>query len=284
MLKLPRSVVTVLASVVICLGVIAPVAAAANDTTGSQGIAQSYATDTAIRQGMIVGLKKGDSSKVEPLSKNNISNMQGVAISASDAPITLSGSGSTTQIYVATSGRYDVLVSNQNGPIHSGDYVSISALNGIGMKADDTEPTVLGKAVADFTATNSTEGTATLKNNNGGTTTVVIGSIAVDINVSNNPNEGRGSGNLPGFLQVASNTIANKPVGAPRIYLSLAILLLSALISGSLLYSSVKNGLVAIGRNPLARQSIIRGLLQVILVSIIIFILGLFGVYLLLRL
>jgi len=62
------------------------------------------------------------------------------------------------------------------------------------------------------------------------------------------------------------------------------ILIIIAAISGSILYGGVRTTMVSIGRNPLAKASIMRGLAQVVLVSIIIFIIGLIGVYLLLKL
>lgn len=280
MLKLLRSFSIVLACT-LTLGSLLGVVHAADSST--QSIAQTYGTDTSIRQGMIVGLKPGDATKVIPLTRDNVKGMQGVVIGANDAALTLSGDSASAQVYVAAFGRYDVLVSTQNGNIHSGDYISISALDGIGMKADDTQSTVLGKAAADFTGAGSVS-TATLKKSNGSSATVAIGSIPVDIGIANNPNQGRGLGELPGFLQIATNSIADKPVSAPRTYLSLAILLLTVVIAGSLLYSGVRSSIVSIGRNPLAKRYIIRGLMQVILTSIIIFIVGLFAVYLLLRL
>lgn len=277
MLKLLRNVTIALIGYALVAAVPAVLAA-----DQQNGIAQSYSTDATIRQGMVVGLKQGDSSKVVPLTADDVTAMLGVAISASDAPLTLSGS-SGRQVYVASSGRYNVLVSNQNGSIASGDYISISALNGIGMKADDSEPTVLGKAAASFNGVGG-DSTDTLKTGDGGVRTVIIGSIPVDINVTNNPNGSHGLGDLPGFLQIATNSVTSKPVSPARVYLSLAILILAAFIAGSLLYSGVRSGLVSIGRNPLAKRSILRGLLQVVLTSLIVLIIGLFAVYLLLRL
>ena len=55
-------------------------------------------------------------------------------------------------------------------------------------------------------------------------------------------------------------------------------------IAGSLLYSGIRSSVISIGRNPLSKESITKSLLQIILTSIIIFLIGLFGVYLLLRL
>jgi hypothetical protein len=51
-----------------------------------------------------------------------------------------------------------------------------------------------------------------------------------------------------------------------------------------ILYSGVRNTLISIGRNPLSKKTIYKGLIQIILMGLIIFITGLFGVYLLLKL
>jgi hypothetical protein len=49
------------------------------------------------------------------------------------------------------------------------------------------------------------------------------------------------------------------------------------------MYGGIRNGLISIGRNPLSKKSIVRGMIQVILTALTIFLLGIFGVYLLLR-
>ncbi|MGH7142324.1 MAG: hypothetical protein ACREF5_02535 [Candidatus Saccharimonadales bacterium] len=282
MFKLRRLAV-VLVSFTITLGLISPVVIYA-DSNLSQSIAQSYNTTESIQQNMIVGLNKNKSSDVIPLTFNDINDMLGVSISASEAPVTLSGSSSTAQVYVATSGRYDVLVSNQNGAIAVGNYISISSLNGIGMKAEGSESTVLGRAAASFSGTGNVDSTATIEKSGGGTMTVAISIIPVNLSVGNNPSQSSGLGPLPGFLQSAGNTIANKSVSAPRIYISLLVLLVTILLAGSLMYSGVKNSITSIGRNPLAKKVIARGLFQVVITGLIIFIIGLFAVYLLLRL
>jgi hypothetical protein len=48
-------------------------------------------------------------------------------------------------------------------------------------------------------------------------------------------------------------------------------------------YIGVRSGITAIGRNPLSKKDITKGLLQVILASMVVFIIGLFAVYLLLK-
>ncbi len=246
------------------------------------GVVRSYTTDADVRQGMLVALKPTDSSKVVPLTIADVTDMFGIAISPNQAPITLSGDAGT-QIYVATSGQYNVLVTNQNGVIHAGDYISASALNGIGMKADNSELTVLGRAAADLTSANILQNNVSVKTSNG-TQSVAIGVVPVSINIADNPGSGHGTGNLPGFLQVASGNIADKPVDPSRVYLGLAVLLIAAFIGGGVLYSGVRGSIQSIGRNPLARKSILGGLFQTVAVGLTIFVIGLVGVYLLLKL
>lgn len=257
-----------------------PIAAAA------QAVTVSYGVTGTLQKGMIVMLDPKDPAKVQALTNKKANAMQGVVVSASETPVTLSGDTSTNQVYVATAGKYDVLVSTQNGPIKAGDIVTISALDGIGMKADSNQSTILGKALENFDGGGAISGTATLTSSNGGTSTVAIGLVELEIGISHNPlafSAGTDSV-LPGFLRKAAQSIAGKDVGAARIYIGLTILLVTVIITGSLLYAGVRSSLIAIGRNPLARRSVLRGLLQVILISITIFVIGLGAIYLLLRL
>lgn len=264
-----------------------PVVAAASSSTSSvsnQAVTQGYGTDTPLQLGMIVKLDNSDPTKVDPLTIDTASQMQGVVVAANDASVTLSSDANPGQVFVATYGHYDVLVSNQNGPINPGDYISISSLNGVGMKAEPNESVVIGKATEGFNGTSNLQGNTTVKDQSGHTLQVAFGRVPVDISISHNPLQQDINNTLPGFLQKASLFIANKPVSTSRVYISLTILLVSTVIAGSLLYGGVRNGLVAIGRNPLAKKSITRSLLQVIFTSLIVFVLGLFAVYLLLRL
>ena len=266
-----------------CLSMLLGLSPTATAASG-QAVVQSYGTNQVLQTGMIVGLIKSSASQVQALAINDLATMQGVVVAPNNAAISLSNGSSSSQVYVASSGIYNVLISTENGSINIGDYISISSLDGIGMKAEDTESTVIGKAAEAFSGQNGVISTATVKKSGGGTSKVDIGSISVDISIGANPALKQGVGGVPGFLQTAASTLANKPVSAPKVYISLLILILSMVISGSLLYSGVKNSIVSIGRNPMARSYIIRGLIQVVLFGVIIFVLGIFAVYLLLRL
>lgn len=262
-------------------------AAAAANQSGSidQSVTQAYDTDEPIQKGMIVRLKSGDSRTVVPLDIKHASDMLGVVVAPNDAAVSLSNdTPDTRQAYVATFGRFDVLVSNENGAIKPGDYITISSLAGIGMEADGYEPIVIGKANSGFNGTSSVEGSATVTNGDGSKRGVSIGRISVTVTVAHNPMQKKVTTTFPGVFQQIGSDIANKPVSATRIYMALAVLVICTIVAGSLLYSGVRSSLISIGRNPLAKKSIMRSLLQVIITSLIVFIIGVFGVYLLIRL
>ncbi len=257
---------------------------ALGDGSTSQAVTQGYGSNKPLQNGMVVKLVDKDTSKVEPLTDATASKMQGVVVAANDAAVTISNDGNSGQVFVATFGHFDVLVSNQNGPIKSGDYIIISALAGVGMKVDTNQSTVLGKATADFSGTGKVAGTAKLKDSTGKEVTVSLGRIPVDISISHNPLQEKKADGVPDFLSHASEAVAGKPVSAARIYISMVVLLLSTFVAGGILYSGVRGGLIAIGRNPLAKKQIMGGIIRVVLSGLICFVLGVFGVYLLLKL
>ena len=265
------------ASAIIVCGLMAlPVAA--------QEVTQGYQSETSLQPGIIVRLKPGNANIVEPLNQDSETNMLGVVVAPNDAPVSLSGDQTKAQTYVATYGQYDVLVSNQNGPIKTGESITISSIDGVGMKGDTGHEVVLGKAVQAFDGKSDAQSASTLTTS-GGKRTVTIGRIQVNINVAHNPEYKpvTASAGVPGWLAQAADVVTNKPVGAARIYAGLIVLILCTIIAGSILYAGVRTSMIAIGRNPLAKKSIVRNLLQIILIALIIFIIGLIAVYLLLK-
>lgn len=248
----------------------------------AQTVTQGYGSDEVLQRGMLVSLKENDATKVEPAEDSNAKRLQGLVVNANDASVTLSNGD--TKTFVATVGRYDGLVSDENGPIKAGDYISISKVRGIGMKADDAAKAVIGKALVDYDGRTDVLSTTDLKSNGGNTQKVHISRIMLDIGIGANPLAKPEEVNLPGFLKRASEAIANKPVSPLRVYISIAILLASVSIAGSMMYAGIRSSMISIGRNPLSKQSIVRSMIQVIITSFIVFIIGIFGVYLLLKL
>ncbi len=248
----------------------------------AQTVTQGYSSDELLQRGMLVAISEKDPNKVEPAEPDNIKRLHGLIVNPNDAPVTLSSE--SQKVFVATVGRYDGLVSDQNGTIKQGDYITVSRVRGIGMKNDTKSANVIGKALADFDGKTDVISTSDLKDNGGVTQKVNIGRIPLDIGIGANPLAKPEDVNLPNFLKRATELIAQKTVSPVRVYMSLAVLMASMVIAGSMLYGGVKSSMISIGRNPLSKQSITKSLFQVIITSFIVFIIGIFGVYLLLKL
>ncbi|MFO0882398.1 MAG: hypothetical protein U0491_03025 [Candidatus Saccharimonadales bacterium] len=249
----------------------------------AQTVTQGYGSDVVLQRGMIVGLKKDDLRKVEPINNDQYERLHGVVIGANDSAVLLGNDNE--KVYVASGGRFSVLVSDQAGSIKQGDYIAVSSVAGIGMKGGDYDPVILGKALESFKGDDAGQlvGTAKVKDTNGKEQQIKIGRVLVDVSIGKNPLL-KSDNNLPNALRRASEMIAGKSVSPIRVYLSLVILVVAAMIAGSLIYSAVRSSLIAIGRNPLSKKSIIRGLFQVVIIGLMVFLSGIFGVYLLLRL
>jgi len=279
--KALRIVLSLAVIVVAASAVVLPVAA----QNYGGGSVQGYAADTTLDTGTIVELTGKDANRVKIAKQSELQNMFGVVVDRTRLPLILSSGSLQNETFVASSGTYDVLVSTQAGPIVTGDYISLSSVNGVAMKAGTEEKTIFGRANGPFDGKGITLGSTVLKDVSGNASqTVKLGSIPVTIDIKKNPNDKSTKSDLPDFLQRIGVAIAEKEVSPIRIYLSLGITLVSILAAIAILYSGVRNGVVSIGRNPMSKKSIFRALLEVILTSILILIIGLFAVYLLLRL
>lgn len=282
----------VLAVTVACLSFVAPVAAATN-TTGKpatteapvsvQTVAQAYGTTKPLQQGLIVQLDEKNKANVTTATYKKSKNMFGVTIAAGNSAVSVSSAAAGEQVYVVTSGRYTVLVSNQNGPVSTGDIVSISAIDGIGMKADTVEEFVLGRAVTSFDGKKDVISTTNLKDSTGKQIKAAIGTVTVDIAITKNPLQTSGQNGVPDFIQKMAVGIVGKPISSPQLYASIVILVVGIGVVAALLYGGIQSGMTAIGRNPLAKKSILRNMVQVIVAGLMIFIGCLIAVYLVLK-
>lgn len=246
-------------------------------STNNQAVAQGYVSATNLQPGMIVNLSPQHKNQVEALTQANISRMLGVVITASDAALTLGQNNVNQQVFVASFGRHDVLVSNQDGPVTVGDYITISSIAGIGMQASSSQSVVLGQAAGSFNGTNSVD-TTSIVNASGVKTNVAIGLIPVDISVAGNPLE-QGPSGVPTFLKNITKFATNKSVSALRVYVSLLIVLAGVVLTVTIIYAGVKNGIISLGRNPLAKKVIGGGMVRIVLLAIIIFAISLAAAY-----
>lgn len=279
-----RELLRIVTVVLACASLFVATPLFAEASTYGGGSVSGYAADEPLDYGRIVTLEGKNANKVKPATQGDVQNMFGVTVDPQQIPLTISHEGVQNETYVAVSGTYNVLVSTQGGDIKSGDYVTLSSLDGIAMKTGDQEVTVFGRANAGFSAKDSSLGTQELKDSSGGTKTVSLGLVPVTIDIKNNPNHKSTKVNVPDFLERVGRQIAEKEVSPVRIYISVGIAVVSLIAALAVLYAGVRNSVISIGRNPMSKRSIFRALIEVILTSLLILIIGLFAVYLLLKL
>ncbi len=149
---------------------------------------------------------------------------------------------------VVTSGQVQVKLTNAGGKIISGDFITSSVNAGVGQKA--TQPGyVVGKALADYDKTE-------------------VGLVPVEVAV------GFGQTATGGVQKGIIQSIISDP---SRLRLMLAVILAIVVLVGGVVafVRLVNSGVTAIGRNPLARGTIMRGMIISGTVVLVIIILGL---------
>lgn len=251
---------------------------------GGGGV-QGYASEEPLDKGTVVQLAGEGSTSVKVASQKELRNMFGIVVDKSQLPFTITNEGLKNETFVAASGTYDALVSTQGGTIRPGDYLTMSSINGVLMKAGTEEETVFGRANSGFDGKGVTLGTSTLKDVNGKENqTVTLGSVPTTIDIKKNPNVKSTEVDILEQLRRVGQQIAEKEVSPIRIYLSMAITTISLIAAIAVIYAGVRNSIISIGRNPMSKKTIFRALLEIILTSILILVIGLFAVYLLLKL
>ncbi len=177
-------------------------------------------------------------------------NMIGVV---GENPILTFGKETTTTLPVVTLGETLVRVSNINGEIRKGDYITTSEKPGVGQKATHSG-FVLGRALEDLKETE--------------------GLIRVDVNI--------GYQNLtpPSLSSLLSRLVelAQIPENFPKVlkYIGAAFLGGLSVFFGFFFFGrALERGIAAIGRNPLAKRSIQVSMLLNLLAILILTLTGL---------
>lgn len=228
-------------------------------------LSQGFATTAPITAGSLVSLDEKTSGAVVVADTSNASRLFGVVVPAASASISLSGTGSG-QVQVATSGTAGVLVSTAGGAIKVGDYITVSSIAGVGQKAVASSR-IIGTAQTDFDGT----GTGVTKRSiedGAAKKEIAIGQIPVAVAISSyTSTDGKQNYVVPNWLQALSNTLAGKAVSPVRIIVAGLILMVALISITVLLYAAVRNSIISIGRNPLSRSAVLKGLLQVIAIA-----------------
>jgi len=230
-------------------------------------ISQGYkTTSTNISKGTLLSLVSSGSTTVEPAnSTTNVSRLVGIA---ADKPLVELSNGTTSDTRVVVSGSTEALVSDMNGTINAGDKITASPVSGIGMKSVQAAE-VVGTAQANLSSVPLVNQTVT--GTDGKTETIKVGLLPIAVNVtyySAAVQQGIVAAFVPPFLQSLANGIAGRQVSPLRVLLAAIALLLGFGAVTVMLYTSIRSGVISIGRNPLAQAALRKSLVDVVIAAI----------------
>ena len=231
-------------------------------------ISQGYGTRASdISKGTLLSLISTGSTAVEPAnSTKNSKNLVGIAADKPLVELSDSAEGTSTQVVV--SGSTEALVSNANGDIKAGDKITASPISGIGMKALESSE-IVGTARANLDSITTVD--RSVEDTDGQKKTVKVGLLPITVNVtyySASMSQGTFSSFVPPFLQSIANTVAGRQVSPLRVLLGASALLLGFSAVIVILYTSIRNGLISLGRNPLAQGALRKGLVDVVIAAV----------------
>lgn len=214
-------------------------------------IARWYGSDQGLKEGQIVSINSEKVEYVMPAKSDAKVKLLGVVVPDDQALLSVNKLEGGVQVAVA--GRAQALVNASNGPISRGDLVGLSEFEGVGSKAKPGQP-VIGVAESSFGEEGNGQSTES-------------GLIAVLVSVGVAPSDvGSNATNQTTWLR----SVAGNNVSALQLAFVFFIAIIGFISITTLSYSSTRNGLIAIGRNPMAKPEIFRGLAQsMIMVSLI---------------
>lgn len=239
-------------------------------------LSRSYQATSHITAGSIVRLTASNTDTVAIANTASPTNLVGIAEPNNSSLLAINQSSNTIQI--AISGTAETLVSTVAGNITPDTTIAVSPFGGMGMKSSPGDY-IIGTAESAFTSNSSDARRQTVKNIHGHTTTISVGLIPVRIAIGVDSTDSSGSNGLQKFAY----NLTGHVIPTARIIIALVIAVLAFGILVTLIYSAAYGGLISIGRNPLAKREILKGLIFIIEAIVVIAIVAGLLIYLLLR-
>ena len=240
-------------------------------------ISQSYATTDRLPMGALVSLEKDSSDRVVAAANSNVDSLLGVVVNI-DSSLLAVTNDSDNQAQVATSGTLQVLVSNINGDVKRGDYITASPVSGIGMKATGNVK-VIGIAQSDLSTKNG--GEQKYNDKDGKEQTILVGQVPLLVNVSFYYKEADKT-LIPSAIQNVANALAGRSVSPVPILISAGIFLVTVIVVVSIIYSMIRSSIISVGRNPMSQSAVYRDLIQLSALVLGIIAVGFTAIYLVL--
>ncbi len=225
----------------------------------SANISHAYQSSTTFPSGFLVSLDAAKDNNILAANSATSNRLVGVVVEANDSLVAIDSASSLVQ--VATSGVAEVLVSDVNGTIKSGDQVAVSPFSGIGMKSEPGAR-LIGLAQSSLNSRESGAVSKAVADKDGKQQTLKVGFVRVSIAIGTAPVAGAEA--QQSSLQQAAKMLTGHNVSTARIVVSSVIAVIAIIALVTLIYTSIYGTLIAIGRNPLARGSIFQALFSII--------------------
>lgn len=183
-------------------------------------------------------------------------------------------------VAVVSAGVASILVSDANGVVEVGDRITLSSIEGVGMKAT-TSGWMVGTAQRDFTSVPRDAVEERIITNQGDKRMVAIKEVPVLLSVSYyNATVGDRATGLTGSMQDVLEAVAGRSISADKALLAMIIFGIAMILLVTLIYSAVRSSILSIGRNPLAHTKIVTALMRVMATALVVIILTLGAIYL----
>lgn len=260
-------------SAIISLSFVFPVSLASAD----QGF---YVTDTSAKPGMLMSLSSNPevAELATPERASSLVGILGEGVTSFDVQ--------EDQVNIITDGVSSTLVSTIGGDIRVGDRITASSLAGIGSKLTGNG-WVVGIAQASFDSSSTGAVKSSVTDVSGVKHDVYVGKIPVLVNVTNyndtqTPEESDSS-IIPNSLQKAVDSIAGKRASQIAVILAFLMLASGFFVAALIANAAIRNAIISTGRQPLAKQAILRRMVQACLLALGLLFVSVVGALILIR-
>ena len=231
-------------------------------------ISEEFKSSDSYPVGSMVGIDKEDPSSVELATLGNGAYLFGVVISEGEGSVTFSKVNASTT--VALAGEVQVFVSNANGDVKKGDFIGASWLEGVGMKSlESDKQKLLGVALEDYD-TSSAKAYGEIDTTNGD---IDVRIDVLKVRLFDKEGMVKSESSASG-LEKMLNGVAGKQVSLAKVLASSILFLITLIVAGMFIMSSIRGSFISIGRNPMASASIYKSLLHVSGLSVLVLIIG----------
>jgi hypothetical protein len=232
----------------------------------TESISNPYKTTTNIKPGSIVSLDIYQQNEVVAANTTNEQRLVGVTVSNQQSLLAVNNASNTTQ--VVSNGISNTLVSTINGPISIGSQIAVSPLSGVGDNAS-VGSKIVGIAEAPFNSSTPGAISQNIYDSSKHLHKIYVGYTPVLIAINGNINTTSNGGFIDNLRNLVSD-IAGHTISNTSLILICTITFITLVAIIVLIYGAITGGLISIGRNPLARGSILVSIGQIFLMVLII--------------